>query len=86
MSNLGMAQAKWERKMANIGGKWANATHNKGSDYCAGLSEFIGAPVSGSICEAYNQGVNAVSATAYQSSVAGKGAKWAQNYVRGINS
>jgi hypothetical protein len=83
MATLASAQAKWERKTANAGTKWQQATQGKGAAYAAGLTRF-GAPPSGSVVSAYEQGVSAVSAADFQASIAGKGSKYAENLRRGL--
>ena len=74
MATIETAKAKWERKMSNAGGKWkANVT---GAPYCEGFSKFLGHTPS-QACAAWSAGVDATSASAFQSAVAGKGEKWA---------
>jgi hypothetical protein len=82
MAGIDRAQEKWTRNTQNAGGKWYANTQAAVSSgaYCKGVSEFLGTAASGAACEAYNTGVSAVSAAEWQSTVAGKGAKWAANY------
>jgi hypothetical protein len=81
MASLATAQAKWDRKMANAGSKWAANAQGKGNAMCQGVSEFIGQPAPGCNASGYDSGVQAVGATGFQSAVQGKGTKWANAYV-----
>lgn len=70
------AQAKWERKTANAGGRWKTATEGAGSRYCEGFQAFLGHPAP-QACSAFTAGVSAVSASDFQGAISGKGAKYA---------
>lgn len=79
MVTLEMAKAKWARKMAVAGERWKSGVTGKGAEYCSGVAAFLGvgtcAPDKRAAFEA---GVNAVSASDFQSAVAGKEEKWAR--------
>jgi len=77
---LADAQKKWEEKTANAGANWKAAVQGKGPAYAKGVSDFVGAPVAGSIVSAYERGIARTSATAFQKSISGRGSKWAENY------
>lgn len=81
---IGMAEAKYARKTANAGERWKRGVNGAGSRYAAGESDFLGAPVAGSVVQAWEQGVNAVTADEFGRSVAGKSGKWAENYRRAM--
>ncbi len=81
---IGMAQAKWERKTAGAGERWKRNTNGAAQRYAQGETEFLGAPVSGSVVQAWEQGVGAVGADEFQRSISGKGGKWAENYRRSM--
>lgn len=83
--SLAQGQAKWERKTANAGDKWKAATNGAAGTWAAGVSESAGGPVGPMTRAAYEQGVGAVSAQDFNSSISGKGSKWAENYRRGIS-
>lgn len=73
---IAYAADKWARKTSNAGAKWKSALDSGASArYCTGLQEFLGhsAPQA---CGAYNAGISAVSASDFQSAVAGKAGKY----------
>jgi hypothetical protein len=86
MATLQSAQAKWERKTANAGAKWKAKTTGKGGEYSAGIQRFLGVAPSATVVSSYEQGVAAVSAQDFQNAIAGKGAKWAENYRIGMTT
>lgn len=79
--SIGLAEAKWTRKMSTAGAKWKADVTGKGSAYCSGVAAFLGTGTCNPEKEsAWNTGVDAVSAADFQASVAGKGPKWAARY------
>lgn len=84
MGNIATGQAKWERKTANAGDKWKQATSGAGQRYAQGLAN-AGAPPGPQTISAWEQGVGATSASDFQSAISGKGAKWAENFRRGVS-
>lgn len=81
------AQAKWERKTARAGEKWKAGVSGKASEYCKGLAEKLGVSYDACMAQAgrsWGEGTGAVGAGEFQSAIAGKGAKWAEKLVRGI--
>jgi len=81
---IAMGQAKWERKMQRAGPNWKAGVSGKEGNYSRGLSESVGAPVSGQVVSAWREGVDATSAEDFQRSVSGKGSTWAENFRRGV--
>lgn len=80
---------KWETKTANAGAKWKQDTQGTASAYCEGLNKAFGIDVGSCMRGAgarFQQGVDMVSAQEFQQSIAGKGNKWLQNTVRGLQS
>lgn len=79
--SVSYAQQKWERKTQSAGSRWKEATTGAGSRYCEGLQAFLGhaAPQA---CSAYTAGVGAVSASDFQSAIAGGGARYAAGLSR----
>lgn len=83
------ARAKWERKTAQAGERWKAGVTGKASEYCKALAQKFG--VSEGACMAaagrrWQEGVGAVTPSEFQSAVAGKGAKWAEKFVRGLST
>lgn len=85
MATLQSAQAKWERKTAGAGGRWKAGTQGAGGRWAAGMGQFLGSSVGGQHVGAYEAGVNAVSASDFEQSIAGKGSKWAENLRRAFS-
>lgn len=79
MATLASAEAKYERNTANAGQKWKEAVSR--GDYCGGMTQFLGVRPN-RMCADWTQGVAAVSASDFQASVSGKGAKWAEGMRR----
>jgi hypothetical protein len=76
------AASKWARKTSGAGAKWKSALDaGAASRYCTGLQEFLGhsAPQA---CAAYNAGISAVSASDFQSAIAGKEGKYSASLGR----
>ena len=82
--SLAQGRAKWARKMQRAGPNWKGGVSGKDGAYSRGLSESVGAPVSGGVVSAWREGVDAVSAEDFQRSVSGKDAKWEENFRRGV--
>jgi hypothetical protein len=83
VATMASAQAKWEAKMANAGEKWKAGLSGAEARWAAGLSAF-GAPPGPHASAAYSAGISRISAADFQAAVSGKGAKWAENFRRGI--
>ena len=81
---LEQGRAKWARKMQRAGPNWKAGVSGKEGNYSRGLSESVGAPVSGGVVSAWREGVDATSAEDFQRSVSGKDGKWAENFRRGV--
>lgn len=79
MATISSAQAKWERNTQGKGGKWKAAVEH--GDYCGGMASFLGVRPN-RMCADYAAGVGAVSASAFDASIAGKGSKWAEGLRR----
>ena len=84
MATMASAQAKWEAKTQDAGAKWKNGLAGAEARWAAGLSAF-GTPPGPMTSAAYSAGISRVSAAEFQSSIAGKGSKWAENFRRGIS-
>lgn len=84
MSDLNSAQAKWEAKTQNAGEKWKSGLSGAEGRWAAGLSAF-GTPPGPMTSAAYSQGIGRVSASDFQRSISGKGAKWRENFARGMS-
>lgn len=72
-------RAKWERRMSTAGQKWKAGVSGKEGAYQTALGA---GPLT---TQAWSQGVNAVSAEAFQAAVAGKGEKWARKFREGVS-
>lgn len=73
------AKAKWARKVK--GKSWKAGVKGKGSEFCAGVAEFLGiSSCNKEIESAYTAGVDAVSASMFDAAVAGKEEKWFRRY------
>ena len=84
---IAMAEAKWARKMATAGAKWKANVTGKGPEYCSGVAKFIGAGTCDSAKQtAWTEGVDAVSAVEFQTSVAGKGPEWRAKYIESMGA
>lgn len=83
MATIASAQAKWEAKMQNAGAAWKAGLTGAEARWAAGLSAF-GAPPGPVSSANYSAGISRVSAADFQAAVSGKGAKWAENFRRGI--
>lgn len=86
MATLASAQAKWERKTQGAGGRWKNGVQGAGGRYAEGVSKFLGGPPSAGVVSRYSAGVDSVSASDFESSISGKGSKWAEATRRGLTS
>lgn len=78
---------KWEQKTQNAGTKWKADVAGSATAYCEGLAKAFGINVGSCMSGAgarFQQGVDMVSAQEFQQSIAGKGNKWLQNTVRGL--
>lgn len=84
MATIATATAKYARKMASAGQKWAADTAGAGGRMCQGVSEFIGQPAGNCNAAGYDAGVQAVGAAGFQQAVQGKENKWANNYIRAM--
>ena len=84
MGSIASGQAKWERKTQGAGEKWKQGVSGAGGRYAQGLSN-AGAPPGPQTMSAWESGVSATSAADFQNSIAGKGAKWAENFRRGVS-
>ena len=84
MATLEQGRAKWERKTQNAGSKWKDGVSGKEGALAEGLSA-AGLPPGPQFLQAWSSGVGAVSAQDFQSSIAGKGQKWADNTRAGIS-
>lgn len=85
MATLNSAREKWERKMSNAGSKWKDGVSGKQGDYEQGVADFLGTdPGNVSTGGDWEDGVSAVSASDFQSQVAGKGDKWARRTENGM--
>jgi hypothetical protein len=84
--NLQDAQQRWMNRTAQAGIKWQQGVSAAGPGaYCEGLAKFginPGACMSGPGA-AWQSGVSQVGAAGFQQSIAGKGDKWARNWIRG---
>ena len=70
--SLSYAAEKWSRKTASAGTKWKSALDAGASArYCSAFDEFVGHSTP-QACAAYSAGINAVSASDFQSAVSGK--------------
>jgi len=78
VKTLTYAADKWERKTSNVGQKWKERT--LAGDYCKGFSEFLGHAVS-EVCTSWRAGVDAVSASQFNSAIVGK----KQKYIDGLS-
>jgi len=79
MATLETAMNKWARNTANAGEKWkVGVSHG---DYCGAMTQFLGVRPN-RMCADWQQGVGAVSAQDFQSSIAGKANKWAEGLRR----
>jgi len=84
-SPIDRAQAKWERKTANSGGKWKRNVSGKKHAYESGIARFIGvSPGQITTGGTWQREVSAVSAAEFNQSVQGKGGKWRANYIAGV--
>jgi hypothetical protein len=83
--SLAQGQANWERKTANAGDRWKQGVAGGGARFQKGLSESVGGQVGPQTVGAWESGVNSVSASDFQSSISGKGSKWAENLRRGVS-
>lgn len=87
-ANIQQAQAKWERKTAQVGALWKEAVTEAGpARYCEGLAKF---GINVSACQQgpgarWAAGLNTVSAQDFQAAIAGKGARWARRFVEGLS-
>jgi len=83
MATIETARAKWERKTARAGDKWAAGVRGKQAAYCRGLAEKMGVSYEGCMADegrSWSEGVEAVGAAGFQAAIAGKGAKWAEKF------
>lgn len=81
MTTLELAKGRWERSMARAGPRWKAGVTDKSGAYGSGIARFLGLPsVNPAKITAYKEGVDAVSAAAFQSAVDGKGDRWASRY------
>jgi len=83
VATMASAQAKWEAKMQNAGAAWKSGLAGAEGRWAAGLSAF-GTPPGPIASSNYSSGIARVSAAEFQAAVSGKGAKWAENFRRGI--
>jgi hypothetical protein len=81
---IAYAQAKWERKTSGAGDKWKSNVSGAAGRYAQGVTECAGACGS-QTRSAWESGVGAVSAADFNAAISGKGAKWAENYRRGVS-
>ena len=78
------AQDKWERKTSNAGSRWHSAVRDvDNSDWQQGVANFLGTSQA-NIEPDWETEVRKVSASDFQSSIDGKGDKWASNLERGL--
>lgn len=83
MGTVASGQAKWEAKMQDAGAAWKAGLAGAEARWAAGLSA-AGAPPGPISSQHYSAGIARVSAADFQAAVSGKGAKWAENFRRGI--
>lgn len=79
-----LGRRKWEDKMANAGERWKAGLTGAEQRWAAALSA-AGAPVGPTRARNYAQGIARVSAADFQAAVSGKGAKWAENFIRAMS-
>jgi len=85
VATLSAAREKWERKTATAGQKWKERTRGKGAAWCSGVARFLGVGTCNPEAQrSFEQGVEAVSASDFQSAIEGKGAAWEDGMRRAL--
>lgn len=83
MAPIDRAQDKWERKTS--GSRWKSAVRGKRNAFAEGLANFAGVSASSiGVDDEWERETEAVSASEFDESVNGKGTKWRNNFLEGI--